>query len=263
MPVFNSRKMSPPADPLEVDIHSPDQLLSPLRHPPRHRMPASRTPENHDRLAWQSPEPSSLDNHRNHHFPLLNNSSGSDSASNGETLAPPGKTEFFIESPVTSELHLPDINPPSKNYFQTELAKRQASPGRIRAASDTRVASDSPTRKDRNTKTKKLTPPSVQSKPQRKLTPTSPLSGDFHLKTDLPTFAVVGELLRVADIMRMNSAESRNETTICCKHKHTQFEVSVTKSSENVCRLHFEWLSGGSHRSFQEICEEVVQRVII
>ena len=244
--------MSQPSDPVEWDLQSVDQSLPPPSHhvppplPPRQRRTGKSVPNHLERMAWQSSEPSSLDNSRNNLVPYHTLASASNEFDSEDTSDSSHQVGFFIDSPNVSG-HLPSLYPPK--YPQNH--RRQASPGGMR------LAPDSPT-KGRA----KLTPSPSHTKPARKM---SPNSGDYHLRTELPTFAVISELLRVAEKMRMKSAEMRIGDKIRCRHNHTSFEVSVTKAarSDNSCMLHFEWISGGNHKSFQDICQEVLQRIMV
>ena len=246
--------MSQPSDPVEWDLQSIDQPLpsttvhAPTHPPSRQRRKSRSIPSYLEQMAWQSSEPSSLDNSR--HNLVSNTPSGtSNELDVDEMFDSSHQVTFSLDSPNVSSGHLPRLYPPKNPQTRP---RRQTSPAGMR------LPSDSPT-KGRA----KVTQSPSHTRPARKL---SPSCGDYHLKTDLPTCAVISELLRVAEKMRMKSAELTEERDkLRCRHNHMSFEVSVTKASrfDASCKLHFEWVSGGDLKLFQDICQEVLQRIMV
>ena len=99
-----------------------------------------------------------------------------------------------------------------------------------------------------------------QKSPKRRNGWVVPTNGDCTIRTELQVGAIISEILRTAHDMRMRS-EPQLANTVKCEHKSVTFEINVRKSSVASCTLHFEWLSGGSHRQFNDVCSEVLQRV--
>ncbi len=101
---------------------------------------------------------------------------------------------------------------------------------------------------------------SHQKSPRRRNGWVMPSNGDCSIKTELQVGAIMSEIFRMAHSMRMKS-EPQLANTILCEHKSVTFEIGVRKNSFTNCTLHFEWLSGGSPRQFNDVCAEVLQRV--
>ena len=246
-------RMSPPHDPVESDIHP-----FPIQTSPMKGFQGS-VPQDLNEISWQHVGPPSRDSSKNVLTTSITTLEDAEFTAGSSPSVTP--VAFSIGTPNTSDVHLPAL-PPIKNHTHQPVNTflRGKSPSK-----NNRIAPPSPPKRGR-TKTKKLSPPpGIQpTRSPRKLSPTNPSFGNYHLRTELPVFAVVGELLRVlVDTMKMKTAEGKNRDSISCTHKQVNFEVSVRKDTNDFCTLQFEWQSGGSHRSFQEICEEVVHRVIV
>ena len=239
------KKMSLPSDPLEHDLQPVEQPMSSGRYvafsPRKIPLPKSFP----DRLDRQNSESFSLD-------PL--------NLPNEESLDSSHQVGFFIESPSNSRPHLPQLYPtkPPKNEIQAN--RRKSTPGGLGFVPDSAMTRLAPSPHD-NYRTK--SPARIDS-PARKISPITPSAADYHLKSDLPVYAVIGELKRVADTMHMKQ-EMKIGDKLRCRHNHMSFQVSVTKANrlDNSCTLHFEWLSGGSHGSFENICQEMMQRITV
>lgn len=87
-----------------------------------------------------------------------------------------------------------------------------------------------------------------------------PPSGDFELKTQFQISAIISELLRVAHIMKMKTAEPLTTTTIHCTHRSVDMTISIRKKSVDRCTVHFEWVSGGSYQQFNETCRDIISK---
>ena len=247
LPGQRIKKMSLPSDPVEFDMQS----LSPARYvpfSPSRQLPKS-IPDRLDHIARQSSEPSSLDNSRNN---LVSLSPNNECESEETPDSPAHQVVFFIESPTDSG-HLPALYPPKTTCNIAQAHRRKSSPGGIGFIPNSAKAMLIPSQDSYHTRS-----------PARKTSPSVPSAGDYHLKTELPVYAVISELMKVAETMRMKSSEMKMGDKLRYRHNHTSFEVAVTKTRlDNSCTLHFEWLSGGTHRSFQDICQEVVQRITV
>ena len=89
-------------------------------------------------------------------------------------------------------------------------------------------------------------------------------SGDIEIPTDLHTEGILIEILRVASSLNMREVSQDAQNTITCFWRGIQFQITAHKESRHgICRLNFLWLLGGSHASFREICEKVIQKIIL
>ncbi|XP_003386170.1 PREDICTED: hormonally up-regulated neu tumor-associated kinase homolog [Amphimedon queenslandica] len=87
-----------------------------------------------------------------------------------------------------------------------------------------------------------------------------PPSGDYSFKTELPTSAIMSELIQVTQDMRMKKAEPLSRTEMRCRHHSIDMSISIRKKSVHDCTVHFEWLSGGSYQTFSETCSDIISR---
>lgn len=227
--------MSPPSDPYEFDLsnHTPHFLQK--RHL-YHSLPRQLNLEpSFTQQAWNS-NSSSRASSRNSSFatmpPIRNRGSllmdeDDDLEFHDVTNQSPGSTNgaptFFIETP-----------PPLLNSTDNPLT-----------TPDVRLPSL----------------PVPKKSPRRRNGFTLPPTGDFVTKTDLQVGAIISEILRTAHNMHMKSAEPQLANSLKCEHKCVHFEIGVRKNSLTSCILHFEWLSGGSLRQFNDVCQEVLHKI--
>lgn len=87
-----------------------------------------------------------------------------------------------------------------------------------------------------------------------------PPSGDYELKTQLPISAIMGEFLRVSQVLKMKKAEPTSQTILQCSHRSVDMTVTIRKKSAHNCIVHFEWLSGGNYQSFHENCVDIINK---
>ena len=86
-------------------------------------------------------------------------------------------------------------------------------------------------------------------------------AGSIEVKTDLSMEAIISEVLRVADTMKMREIEQSANNTVTCSCRGIRFQVTVSKDLHNVCRMLFQWLSGGEHDSYKTICDHLTQLI--
>ena len=91
-----------------------------------------------------------------------------------------------------------------------------------------------------------------------------PQYGDFEMKTDLGTDAIISEIVRVSHNLKMRESELAGKDTVICMWKGVRFSVTVAKDSRNgVCHLNFQWLSGGNHQSYTDLCEQMLTKITL
>lgn len=84
------------------------------------------------------------------------------------------------------------------------------------------------------------------------------------IKTDLGVDAIMSEILRVASNLKMKEFEEGARNTVICLWKKIRFSITVTKDMRNgACRLNFQWLSGGDHKSYTDICRKMMDSILI
>lgn len=84
------------------------------------------------------------------------------------------------------------------------------------------------------------------------------------IKTDLGVDAIMSEILRAASDLKMREFEERARNTIICLWKKIRFSIAVTRDTRNgACRLNFQWLSGGDHKSYTDICRKMMDSIHI
>lgn len=247
--------MSPPSDPYEFDMSHDVGLLKPTPnkiHSLPRDLPLYGTPLKN---AWNSNPPSRSSSKASFYgkLPSLHSSVSVDSedevefhdVSNISPTSPTGRATFFIESPSpTSETPTPtQLSHPQTNHTP-HLPHPLNSP--LPAIS---TPTNSANSKKRGTSLKRRNGVVI------------PPSGDITLKTDISINAIIGELLRVAQNMRMKTAEPSSGTKVHFEHKSISFDVSIRKKSITSCIIHFEWLSGGSLRQFNEVCSSIVTNI--
>ena len=243
-------KMSPPSDPYEFDIghHSDAGLLKPTPN----KIHSLHKDLNHYcaplQNAWNSNPPSQTSSRASFYgkLPSLQSSLSIDSeeeevefhdVSDTSPTSPTGRVSFYIESPT------PTSGPPTPTT-PTQLPHPLNSP--LPAISTPKNSGNSRKR---------------GSSFKRRNGVVIPPSGDFTLKTDLSINSIIGELLRVAQNMRMKTAEPSSGTKVHFEHKSLSFDVSIRKKSITSCIIHFEWLSGGSLKQFNEVCSSIVSNI--
>ena len=212
-----TRDMSPPPDPLEIDI-------------PRTSFEVTRTNQLvlSTLAAWQSNPPSRTGSRTNVHAPRHRGSpylpdSDDEPLEFHEVSSGPGTTphQGSPESKGT-EFHLPSLidSSPFKPHAKKSSGERR-----------------------------------------RKNGYTNQIGNTYQLHTELSVPSMVSELVRVAHNMRMKIVECRGFNTIHCCYRSITFEVDVRKERSSTCSLHFEWLSGGNHREYSDLCQEIVHNI--
>lgn len=244
--------MSPPCDPCEFDLtnHTHPHSL-PHSHPPPSNLPRNPFPSGKRSLprdlnklthtttsAWGSNPPSRTGSRQSSFSsmpPIRKNTSFSIDSDNDdldfhEVTTPntpsgfvEGKASFFVDTPTPPPASLEDITPSSLHLPSIDHKATKKSPKRRNGW-------------------------------------VLPANGDCTIRTQLQVGAVISELLRTAHDMKMKS-EPQLANTIRCEYNSVKFEIGVRKTSTTTCMLHFEWLSGGSHRVYNDTCSQVLQRV--
>ena len=87
-----------------------------------------------------------------------------------------------------------------------------------------------------------------------------PPTGDYSFKTELPISAIMGEFIRVSQVMKMKKAEPFSSTEMRCRHHSVDMSITIRKKSVHGCTVHFQWLSGGSYQSFNETCLDIISK---
>ena len=89
--------------------------------------------------------------------------------------------------------------------------------------------------------------------------------GDIEIPTDLNKEGILTELHRVGSSMKMRecSVSQGIQNTVAYTWRGLQFQITVHKdpARHGVCRLNFQWLLGGSHTLFMEVCEKFIQKI--
>lgn len=83
--------------------------------------------------------------------------------------------------------------------------------------------------------------------------------GFIEAKTDLSEDAIVSEVLRVAENMKMREIEQTAPNIVMCLHKGIRLQVMVHKEKTGLCRLMYQWLSGGEHDAYKSICDSLTR----
>ena len=251
-------EMSPPSDPYEFDMgyHLDAGLLKPTpnkTHSLHRDLTHYGTPVKN---VWNSNPPSQSSSRASFYgkLPSLQHSSLSiDSEeevefhdiSDTSPTSPTGQVSFYIESPTpTSGPPTPtQLSHPPTNHV-TQLPPLLNPP--LPAISTPKNSGNSRKR---------------GSSLKRRNGVVVPPSGDLTLKTELSINSIIGELLRVAQGMRMKTAEPLSGTKVHFEHKSVSFDVSIRKKSITSCIIHFEWLSGGSLKQFNEVCSSIISNI--
>ena len=267
-------KMSPPSDPYEFDIGH--HLDAGLLKPTPNKIHSLHKDLNHYcaplQNAWNSNPPSQTSSRASFYgkLPSLQSSLSIDSeeeevefhdVSKTSPTSPTGRVSFYIESPTptsgpptpTTPTQLPhplnsplptQLSHPLTNHHPTQLSQPLNLP--LPAISTPKNSGNSRKR---------------GSSLKRRNGVVIPPSGDLTLKTDLSINSIIGELLRVAQNMKMKTAEPSSGTKVHFEHKSLSFDVSIRKKSITSCIIHFEWLSGGSLKQFNEVCSSIVSNI--
>ena len=218
--------MSPPTDPCEFDI------------PPSHttysggfsRRRSRTMPKDLSKMkisAWGSNPPSRMG-----------------SRQSSLSIMPPlkNKESSFTVEPEKDELEFHDVGPTSPGY-----------------TNGVSFFVNTPTPPPQTDSTH-LPPLNTHKSPRRRNGWVLPANGDYVIKTDLQVGAIISELLRTTHNMNMR-AEPQTANMVKCEHKSVTFEIGVRKKSVTTCTLHFEWLSGGSSKHFQDVCSEILRKI--
>lgn len=271
-PKERRRNFSPPHEPYEFDIPRPQPQIAPVRPPPSFPRNSYSQPKDlfqlqqhlHDRLhppshpAWHSNPTSrnvSRQSSRNPSHTSSRNTSGSsiaapllgleqadlDSVEELQFHYAPSYTVrvperhgavFDIPSPeedLSSELHFPTISKGS-NRTRKKSSGAEATPHHH----------------------------------HHHMNGYLPQYGDFEMKTDLGTDAIISEIVRVSHNLKMRESELAGKDTVICMWKGVRFSVTVAKDSRNgVCHLNFQWLSGGNHQSYTDLCEQMLTKITL
>jgi len=88
--------------------------------------------------------------------------------------------------------------------------------------------------------------------------------GEHVIKTDLGVDAIMSEIIRVASNLKMREFEERARNIIICLWKKIRFSITVARDTRNgTCHLNFQWLSGGDHKSYTDICRKMMDSILI
>ena len=89
-------------------------------------------------------------------------------------------------------------------------------------------------------------------------------SGEYRIKTDLGVDAIISEIIRAASNLKMREFEEGARHTVICSWKGIRFSISVAKETRNgTCLLNFQWLSGGDHKSYVDICRKMMDGIVL
>ena len=266
------RNLSHPHEPYEFDVPHPQPLIGPVRPPPSFPRNTYSQPKElyqlrqnlHDRLhppsypAWHSNPTSrnvSRQSSRNPSHTSSRNPSGS-------SIAPPlplhlGLDQADLDSGEELQFH----HAPT---YTVKVPERHAAMFDIPSPEeDLSSEMHFPTISQRSNRTKKQTP-GAQAAPHHHINGYLPQYGDFEMRTDLGTDAIISEIVRVSHDLKMRESELSGKDTVICTWKGVRFSVTVVKDKRNsVCHLNFQWLSGGDHQSYNHLCGQMLKKMIL
>lgn len=278
------RDISPPPDPYEFDIpHRPETQLAPIRHPPtlprnsyshpkelfqlrqnlRDQLhpPTSRTTP-----AWHS-NPSSRNSSRQPSRAGSRNPSyvTSQDHSNSSLSHPPPPHHNLTSSELTDPDNMDDIQFHQVASYTTTVSPKHA------PVKQAMVQLHSPEEEEGlhfptiSNRVRKRSPEGeVHKAPHHRTNGFLHHHGEHMVKTDLGVDAIISEILRAASDLKMREFEERARNTIICLWKKIRFSITVTKDMRNgACRLNFQWLSGGDHKSYTDICRKMMDSILI
>ena len=235
-------QMSPPHDPYEFDFNGHTNYNPhPSRYSPTKRRSLPRDLSKLDEVntsAWGS-----------------NPSSRMGSRQSSTSTMPPikGKCSLVIEPP-DDDLEFHEVSTPQSSSSMNSNG--------VMFFVDTPPPYDESSNLDLHLPSLNVPKPSTshQKSPRRRNGWVVPTNGDCTVRTEMQVGAIISEIFRTAHDMRMKS-EPQLANTIKCEHKSVKFEIGVRKISISSCTLHFEWLTGGSARQFNDACAEVLHRI--
>ena len=269
-PLFSDRSPSPTHDDYEHPLVRPDTHLAPIRPPrtmPRNysqpqtlyqlkqdlksHLPQPQTP------AWHS-QPSSRVGSRNPSRASSRNTSRNTSctSSNASVSIPPELTELDDNDDL--EFHDAHSYIANNKHTHQTLMKRNTFP------SIEVTDAHFPTIPEQSSKTSRKTSDPRNSRRTTGRNGFLSPAGDIEIRTDLPTVAILSEVIRVASNLKMREFDQNSLNTVTCLWKGVRFLITVIKERiGNICRLNFQWLSGGDHKAYLDICDQIVKRVTL
>lgn len=81
----------------------------------------------------------------------------------------------------------------------------------------------------------------------------------FETPTDLDTSTIAEELVQVAEELKMRDLVS-GRSVIIGVVKGVRIRIQIRKHTHGMCRIAFQWMSGGNLKSYQDICDSFIQR---
>lgn len=85
--------------------------------------------------------------------------------------------------------------------------------------------------------------------------------GAIDISTEMSVDEILIEILRVAVNLKIRSTEQLASNIVKCTFKDITFTVTVIKVTKNMCKLSFQWLSGGDHSSYLGVCDDMLSKL--
>ena len=85
--------------------------------------------------------------------------------------------------------------------------------------------------------------------------------GTIDISSEMSVDEILIEILRVAVNLKIRSTEQSAPNTVKCTFKDITFTVTVIKETRNMCKLSFQWLSGGDHTSYMGVCDDMLSKL--
>ncbi len=87
---------------------------------------------------------------------------------------------------------------------------------------------------------------------------------DMEVTTEMAVEAIVSELVRVATNMELDIEQITANTITCTWNRTVHFKVSVSRESRSQTRrLMFQWLYGGDHKTYKDVCKQLKDRICV
>lgn len=82
-------------------------------------------------------------------------------------------------------------------------------------------------------------------------------NGSCEILTHLPLEAIASEVLRVVSNLSPVDLQMKGNT-VFCKFHHITVNISLCKDLPNLCQMQFECISKADHKTYQELCQQVL-----
>lgn len=89
-------------------------------------------------------------------------------------------------------------------------------------------------------------------------------SQDFEMRTDLSANMILSEILKAMKSLKVREANNVGHNRLMCHWKGVRLTISVSKDSHsNLCRLSFQWQSGGDRDVYFAICDQIIAKLTL